>query len=825
MTRTRKLLLALALASLALAAIATTLVLRFDPNRYKSAAVDWMQSHYQRRLVLAGPIELHVFPRLEVGLAQVSLSEAGAPQQPFLQLEQARLAVQLWPLLSQQLVVDRIQASGLQLRYTRDAQGRRNIDDLLRPTPDEPSPEPGKPSRPMQLDISGIQLEKLQLSVDDAQAALRGQVRLTQLEVGRLHRDSLAPVTLAAQLNFQQPAAQVQLKGSLQLQLDLGDAQRAARIDARELDLHLTGALPGLPQIDTRLRGAAGYDSGSGELHAGDLRIDLAGRAGALQLADSLLSLERLNYQPAHERLELRALQIAVKGQVQNDGQAAQPLQASLAWPSLVVNGAQLSGAALSGSFALQGPAAVQGRIESGAPTGSFQQIDVPAFKLLLGGASGPSRMTGTVQADLALRPAERSLNLQALQIDAQVQNPQLRALAVRAEGQAQASPQSASWRLKGSLNQQAFQTEGQAQLGGPRPRLNAQATFAELDLDALLPPHNPAPKPGAAAAPGGAAQPAADAPIDLSALRSLDGRITVQAGTLRYAPYVLRQLKAVASLEDGNLDLNPLSLNTWGGTLSARVQASANQTQRLAVQAQAQQIDIATALKDVAHSELLEGRGQLSLDLRSSGRSVQALKAALAGQASLQLRDGAVRGFNLAQAIRRFQAALSLQQDAVTQARQDEKTDFSELSASFKVQQGIAQNNDLQLKSPFLRLGGEGAVNLPTGSLDYTARASVTNTSKGQGGADVSALYGVTVPVQLSGPFDAIRWKIQWSEVAAGAARNTVKQQLGNKLREQLGAELGAPAASGTASSPSDAELRQQARDKLKQGLKGLLR
>lgn len=823
MTRPRKLLLALALVLALLVAVALTLVLTFDPNHYKGTAVDWMQMHYQRQLKLEGPIHLRVFPRLELALAQVSLSEPKQPGQAFLQLDSARLAVQLWPLLQQQLVVDRVEASGLQMRYTRDAQGRRNIDDLLRPPP-EPQQDPGAPARPLQLDISAIQLDQVQLTVDDALAALQGQVQLAHFSAGRLHRDSLAPVTLSAQLNFSQPAVQAKLAGSLQLQLDLGDTERPARINARELDLTLDGALPGLQQLSTRVRGAAGYDAGTGEIHAGDLRLDLAAQSGDLLLADSQITLQRLSYQPAHERLELRALALALKGQLGAGSPTPQPWQLALQWAELNVNGAQLKGAPLAGSFALQGPAAVQARIESGAPTGSFTLIAVPAVKLLLGGASGPTRIKGSVQADLQLSPKDQRLVLAGLLIDAQVQNPQLRALAVQAQGDAQLEPKLAQWHLKGALNQQAFQLEGQTVLGGVRPRLTAHASFTELDLDALLPPRAQAAK--AASTPGAKAGATTHIPVDLSALRSLDGRISLQAGTLRYAPYVLRELKAVAQLDDGRLDLQPLSFNTWEGSLSARVQANAKgEQQTLAVQAQAQQINIASALKDIAQSELLEGRGQVSLNLRSAGRSLQALKAGLEGEARLHLRDGAVRGFNLARALRQFQAALSLQQDAVSQARQTEKTDFSELSASFQVHQGIASSRDLALKSPFLRLGGEGSINLPASTLDYTARAAVTNTTKGQDGADMAALYGLTVPVRLQGPFDALSWKIQWAEVAAGAARNTVKQQLGNKLREQLGAQLGPPAASGAASSPSDAELREKAREQLKDRLKGFLR
>jgi len=829
MTRNRKLLLGGAIGAVALLAVlGTVLVASFDPNRYKGPAIDYLQAHYQRRLVLDGPITLHLFPRLEVAVERVSLSEPNQPEVPFARLESARLAVRVLPLLRKQLVVDRVEASGLAVRYRRDEQGRRNFDDLLKPTPPTPDQtEPGRPAKPMQLDISAITLRDLSLDVDDRKVPARGRLQLAEFSSGRLAPGERAPVKLAATLDFQQPAAKAQLDGSLVLQLDPGDADRPLRADARDIALRLQGALPGLPKLDTRIAGALAWDGGTGAVQAEGLDVKLDADLGTLALADSRLKLARLRYAPADRAIALGQLSVALKGERRPPGEAAQPLHADLDWQTLDVQGDRLAGSPLSGTFGLGGAAAVQGRIESGAPAGRFDRFTLPAVRLVLGGASGPTRITGTVQADLAVEPPLKQLTLAPLSLDTRVQNPALRAVAVKASGSATASPTAARWVLAGALNEQAFRTDGTVALGGPRPVLQAQATFGELDLDALLPPKAPtaATKSAASAPPPSKGGPVVDQPVDLAALRSIDGRVSLQAGTLRKAPYVLGNVKAVATFDDGRLDVNPLSLDTWSGHLGGRVQASAAGAQSVAVALRAERIDIAKALQDVARSDLLEGRGDLALDLRSSGRSVQALKAALDGDAKLQLRDGAVRGVNLAKAIRQFQAALSMQQDAVSQARQTEKTDFSEMSASFRFVNGIGTNRDLDLKSPLLRIGGDGSVNLPTSRLDYTVRAAVTNTTKGQGGADLAALYGLTVPVKLEGPFDALNWRIQWSQVAAGAAGNTVKRQLGDKLREQLRGQLGVPAASDAASQPSDAELRQKARDKLKEQLKGLIR
>jgi AsmA protein len=40
-----------------------------------------------------------------------------------------------------------------------------------------------------------------------------------------------------------------------------------------------------------------------------------------------------------------------------------------------------------------------------------------------------------------------------------------------------------------------------------------------------------------------------------------------------------------------------------------------------------------------------------------------------------------------------------------------------------------VARNKDLVAKSPFLRVGGEGAVDIGRSRVDYLARATVTGT------------------------------------------------------------------------------------------------
>ncbi len=159
-----------------------------------------------------------------------------------------------------------------------------------------------------------------------------------------------------------------------------------------------------------------------------------------------------------------------------------------------------------------------------------------------------------------------------------------------------------------------------------------------------------------------------------------------------------------------------------------------------------------------------------------------------------LELRDGAVRGINIAQTVREAKAKIGeLRGKPVAQtgtASTDQKTDFSELSGSFRIREGVAHNDDLLLKSPLLRATGAGDINLGMERVDYLVKTTIVSTLQGQGGPELQALKGVTVPVRLAGPFAAIGWKIDFRGIVRDVAKQKLeekKEEIKSKVQEEL--------------------------------------
>jgi AsmA protein len=792
----------LLLAVLVLLGIAAALlVATFDANRYKGLAIDWMQKERNRSLVIDGPVQLSVFPSLALKLSGVKLSERGRAGE-FASVQEAALSVRVLPLLRKELVIDKVSARGVKAVYTRNAKGERNMDDLLASNVSAQA----SAGTALRFDVSGVQFDDVQLTVRDHFSKVQGTVVLKALSAGRLADQVATPVSLQAAIDLKQPQlVKLQLDGSTTLTPNFAQAGVALA----GMKLRAVGDVPQAKGLDATFGGALAWDGNA--LNADKLTVDVArAQVAGLALAGSKLTAAHLALDPKGEKLELDKLQLVLAGQ-----QGKSPFEATLDWPQLAVTATSLKGSGLSGKFKISGASSLSGEFKTGAPSGQFNALRLPALALTAVGTAGPRKVNANLKTDVLLSVGRTSASFERLDLKANIVDPALKNLEIAVRGNASADPQQAKWALDGSLNANRFDSTGSTTFGGKVPTVQATARFDNLDLNKLL------------ASDKATAAPAAGAPaetaVEMDGLAAINGKFALAAGELSFRQYRVADAKLDVALEGGNLRIPRLTGRAWGGNIEASGSATAKGA--LAVQLTANGVNVNALLKDVAGKDILEGTGRVQANITTGGNTLGALRSNMAGTAALQLRDGAVKGINLAKSFRQAKAALTGRQDALSKAQQTEKTDFSELTATAQISNGVARSNDLDAKSPFLRLGGAGTFDIGKGRIDYTAKGTVVATAAGQD-SELAALKGITIPVLLSGPFEAIEWKIQWSQVASAALEAKAKDKLKEVLAEKLGVKPPAGAASGAASAPlSKEQAKEQVKDKLKEGLKGLFK
>ena len=313
-----------------------------------------------------------------------------------------------------------------------------------------------------------------------------------------------------------------------------------------------------------------------------------------------------------------------------------------------------------------------------------------------------------------------------------------------------------------------------------------------QLDLDRTLPPPEKAGPSAAKGSPGGGTPSSAasgsrpEEPVDLSALKGLNLKGGLKIDRLVASNVKMEKVNLGIQAAGGRVELEPLSASLYQGNLTGRASVNAN-TNRFSVKAQLGGVAIGPLLRDALNNNLLEGRGDVVLDVQTGGATVSAMKKTLSGTAKLVLRDSGLKGVNLGELLRKAKSLRGSSPPPEQGASPAERTDFTELEASFVIKNGVAHNEDLSAKSPLLRLAGSGDIDIGGNSIDYLVKASVVTSSGGQGGKDLAELRGVTVPVKITGPLDAPRYRADLGAAAGDAVKQRAEEKLKERVQDRL--------------------------------------
>ncbi|MCD6732175.1 MAG: AsmA family protein [Burkholderiaceae bacterium] len=265
------------------------------------------------------------------------------------------------------------------------------------------------------------------------------------------------------------------------------------------------------------------------------------------------------------------------------------------------------------------------------------------------------------------------------------------------------------------------------------------------------------------------------------AALAGLEASGSVRIGALTLRGVHANQVTAEIRSGANRIELTRLGAAVFGGALDAR--ATLAGSGRHALQMRLAGVDAGMALRALFGRDALNGHGDLRIDVTASGGTPSALERSLDGTAALSLRNGAIVGVDLADAIYRLQRALAAVRGRLAAIEQSsgarDRTAFSSLDASFAIRHGIVHNDDLDLRSPLLHVTGSGDIDLARKRIDCAARVTLSESSSPGDPAGLAALRGLPVPVRLSGSFDALSWRIDPAPLAIDLAKREIARRL----------------------------------------------
>ena len=288
----------------------------------------------------------------------------------------------------------------------------------------------------------------------------------------------------------------------------------------------------------------------------------------------------------------------------------------------------------------------------------------------------------------------------------------------------------------------------------GKRPSVTAGLSMKVLDVTPYVAASG-APTGGAAhsGAAGGGSSGWSTQPIAFDGLKAADANLNLKADQIIADKLKIGATAMTVTLSGGKLAANLTDMSLYQGKGSGALSVDgAAATPAVTASFQLAGLSARPFLTDAIGFDKIEGTGGFSFDLSATGNSQAALMKSLKGKGATEFRDGTIRGFNLASL-----KGLSLQSVLGGQLGSGDSTDFSRLTGTYTIDNGVLTNNDLVLVGPLIRASGAGTVDIGQRTIAYRLEPTIVGTLQGQGASGDAK--GLTLPFRIEGSWDNLRY------------------------------------------------------------------
>ncbi|POA99456.1 AsmA family protein [Chromobacterium sinusclupearum] len=306
------------------------------------------------------------------------------------------------------------------------------------------------------------------------------------------------------------------------------------------------------------------------------------------------------------------------------------------------------------------------------------------------------------------------------------------------------------------------------SQYGLIRPRHEAMLSIGKLDLNRYLPETQ--------GDPVAIFQNTNEIPLDWLDFFDLNGKIAI--GELEMGRFRINHISSNVRINPRAFELDQMSADIYDGRLQGDASLSRRDVPHLAVKQTLQGMKIRPLLVDLFNFGRLDGKGNGQIDISADGKSFAELRNTLSGDAAFSLNNGALTGIDLVAALKNLPAELKEWNSA---AQNDQKTTFSTLSTSFKLDKGVARSQDLKLASQLVNVNGGGKIDLKQNIVDYAMDVQANP-------MEFARLKGVNVPLKITGPINAPVYALDFNALVKGKKTEGEKQQaLKQQLQKQI--------------------------------------
>lgn len=254
--------------------------------------------------------------------------------------------------------------------------------------------------------------------------------------------------------------------------------------------------------------------------------------------------------------------------------------------------------------------------------------------------------------------------------------------------------------------------------------------------------------------------------PLRLGALAGVEGRARLDAASLTFGAIRLEQAVLETSLDGGVLTVDRFDGRVFDGAFAVRGNLAPGEVHGLDATISLTDVDARAALAQTAGYQDLGGRLDVAARVDSLGASEAELVGNLAGDATVNLRDGVIDGYDLTAINQRLGNLDNVVDFAalVGTSLQGGSTPIQRADGTFTIRKGVAESNDLTALMEGAEAFGTAIIDLPDWEMDVVGEARLLSHSE-------SPPLGVT----MRGALDAPKTKFDTGALEAFVAKRAV--------------------------------------------------
>ncbi|MGK5093904.1 AsmA family protein [Deltaproteobacteria bacterium TL4] len=267
-----------------------------------------------------------------------------------------------------------------------------------------------------------------------------------------------------------------------------------------------------------------------------------------------------------------------------------------------------------------------------------------------------------------------------------------------------------------------------------------------------------------------------------LEVVRTLKMKGDLKINQLKVSNLKVSEVFTGVSLFNGDISISPLRMQLYGGNVStfAKIDLQKSSTASNLFRIAVYNVQAGPLIEDLTGDTLLQGLINTNARIAFEGLEKLTIKKTLNGRASFDIKKLLIKDFDVAKILREHFVLFS---EKIPEKNR-KASDYADVRGSLKISDGRIKNNDLKVRMPLFRVTGNGYASLLSETIDYLIKAKVVTTMEGQGGEEDQSLFGITLPIRVSGTFAAPSFEIELSEylpdLGIKKGYNAVKDTLG---------------------------------------------